>query len=247
MKQGINKTHQSKLVSFFSFCFPKSADYLALGCSITNQHFVRELMILGIVRLKGPHTAEFVLQAIKEIIDPYNFNKAKCTAIVCDEGSNLRRAFRAIVSTIDDDLMYDQQGGKQAVSDQNKYEDDDAASNDSDDSDYEIDELESESESDDSDSDEETTSITRSADQSNSNASNSNSQYDSGLPSLAHADESDCVRMWDEFDPEPLYISPGRPYEQPVFSADATETTDETNMEPILNHFNLEIGKLNRI
>ena len=137
--------------------------------------------------------------------------------------------------------MYDQQGGEQAVSDQNEYEDDDAASNDSDDSDYEIDELE-DSESD-SDSDEETTSITRSTDQSNSNASNSNAgQYDSSLPSLAHADESDCVRMWDEFDPEPLYISPGRPYEQPVFSADATETTDETDMGPILNHFNLEIG-----
>ena len=48
--------------------------------------------------MKGPHTAENVLVAIKEILDKFQFNKSKIAAIVCDEGSNLVRLFGAINS-----------------------------------------------------------------------------------------------------------------------------------------------------
>ena len=48
--------------------------------------------------MKGPHTAENVLVAIKEILAQFQFNKAKIAAIVCDQGSNLVRLFGAINS-----------------------------------------------------------------------------------------------------------------------------------------------------
>ena len=71
---------------------------MALGCSTIDEDCNRELYIIGIVKMKGPHTAENVLIAIQEILAQMQFNKAKITAIVCDEGSNLLRLFKAIDS-----------------------------------------------------------------------------------------------------------------------------------------------------
>ena len=75
-----------------------SVDFLALGCSTIDDNFTRELLIIGIVKMRGPHTAENVLVAIKDILGQFKFNKAKISAIVCDEGSNLLRLFGTLNS-----------------------------------------------------------------------------------------------------------------------------------------------------
>ena len=56
-------------------------------------------MIIGMVKMKDAHTAENVLVAIQEILAVFKFNKAKISAIVCDEGSDLLRLFSPIDSS----------------------------------------------------------------------------------------------------------------------------------------------------
>jgi hypothetical protein len=68
--------------------------YLGLGVATVDENFKRETFILGIQKMQLPQNAENVAVAIKAIIDKYELNKAKNTAVVCDEGKNLMLLFK---------------------------------------------------------------------------------------------------------------------------------------------------------
>jgi len=71
--------------------------YLGLDVATVNENFKSETFILGIQKMQLPQNAENVAVAIKAIIDKYEFNKAKNTAVVCDEGKNLKKLMELII------------------------------------------------------------------------------------------------------------------------------------------------------
>ena len=71
-------------------------DYLALGASIINSAFIKEILIIGMIKMPGVHNAENIKIAIESIINRLDFNKAKISSVVTDEGSNMLRLFKQI-------------------------------------------------------------------------------------------------------------------------------------------------------
>lgn len=57
------------------------ADFIGLCASITTKHFKKKLLVLGLERMPGPHTAENIKIAIEQILKQYTFNKAKIKGI----------------------------------------------------------------------------------------------------------------------------------------------------------------------
>ena len=52
-------------------------DYIALGASIIFDNFQQELLIIGMMRMKQPHTAEYIKICVEEMVNKYKFNKSK--------------------------------------------------------------------------------------------------------------------------------------------------------------------------
>ena len=88
-----NKLVDAKYITLITDIWTNKSviDYLALGASIINTSFLKEILIIGMVKMPGAHNAENVKKAIEMIINKLKFNKAKISAIVTDEGSNLLR------------------------------------------------------------------------------------------------------------------------------------------------------------
>ena len=86
-----NKLVDAKFITLITDIWTNASmiDYLALGASIINTSFIKEILIIGMVKMPGSHNAENIKKAIEIIINKLNFNKAKITAVVTDEGSNL--------------------------------------------------------------------------------------------------------------------------------------------------------------
>ncbi|CAF0840058.1 unnamed protein product [Brachionus calyciflorus] len=66
-------------------------EYVVVGASLIQKDFKRDVFILGLTRLIGRHNAENMKLCIEKVVNTYEFNKNKLSAIVCDEGSNLVR------------------------------------------------------------------------------------------------------------------------------------------------------------
>jgi hypothetical protein len=71
-------------------------DFLAVGAFTVDSSFHKQVYIIGMVPMKGPHNAENIKVGIEAIVNNLDFNKAKITSIVTDEGSNLLRLFKQI-------------------------------------------------------------------------------------------------------------------------------------------------------
>lgn len=52
-------------------------DFIALGASLMYDDFQLEIIIIGMMRMKQKHTAEYIKECIEEMVNIYNFNKAK--------------------------------------------------------------------------------------------------------------------------------------------------------------------------
>ena len=93
-----NKLVDAKFITLITDIWTNASmiDYLALGASIINTSFIKEILIIGMVKMSGSHNAENIKKAIEIIINKLNFNKAKISAVVTDEGSNLLRLFKQI-------------------------------------------------------------------------------------------------------------------------------------------------------
>ena len=74
----------------------KMHDFLGLAGVIINDKGLKESFVIGMTRMQGKHNAENVKFAIESIINPFSFDKAKITAVVTDEGSNLLRLFKSL-------------------------------------------------------------------------------------------------------------------------------------------------------
>lgn len=81
-----------------------NSDFLGLAAITTNAKFEREMIIIGIRRIPGAHTAENVKIAVEEIVNSYtNVNKKNIHSIIVDEGSQMVRCFRQISILNEDD------------------------------------------------------------------------------------------------------------------------------------------------
>ena len=69
--------------------------YLGLEFSLIYENFTRETITVGLEKMLLPQNAENCKLAIETIINSFEFNKAKISAVVCDEGKNLLRLFKA--------------------------------------------------------------------------------------------------------------------------------------------------------
>ena len=93
-----NKLIEAKFITLITDIWTNASvsDYLALGARIINPSFNQETLIIGMIKMPGAHNAENVKIAIESIVNKIKFNKAKISAIVTDEGSNLLRLFKQL-------------------------------------------------------------------------------------------------------------------------------------------------------
>ena len=104
-----NKLINSRFITLITDIWTNKSmvDYLALGASIVNLDFEKELIVIGMIKMPGSHNAENIKSAIETIINEIKFNKAKISAVVTDEGSNLLRLFKQIDASYYIDLPQD--------------------------------------------------------------------------------------------------------------------------------------------
>jgi hypothetical protein len=119
-------------------------DYLALGASIINTSFIKEILMIGMVKMPGSHNAENIKKAIEIIINKLNFNKAKISAVVTDEGSNLLRLFKQI----EDKFFIEASPNEEDDQEEGENNDDKEQENDDDEEDEEVEEDEEDEEED---------------------------------------------------------------------------------------------------
>lgn len=121
-------------------------DFLGLAVVCVFNDMKKEIFTIGLTPMEGSHCAENVKKAIETIINKLEFNKAKIVSVVCDEGSNLLRLFKAN----EDFLFAAKKRGLSTIVDFACADDDD-----DDDEDFEYDGEEEEDETDDDDEDKE--------------------------------------------------------------------------------------------
>ncbi len=71
-------------------------DFLAISVSISNIHFKRETLVMGMIKIPGNHNAEYIKEAIEELVNNFEFDKSKLNATVSDEGSAYVRLFKQL-------------------------------------------------------------------------------------------------------------------------------------------------------
>ena len=50
-------------------------DYLGLGAAIIDTSLKKEILLIGMIRMTGPHSAEYIKIAIESILNELDFNK----------------------------------------------------------------------------------------------------------------------------------------------------------------------------
>ncbi|RMZ94056.1 zinc finger BED domain-containing 1, partial [Brachionus plicatilis] len=73
-------------------------EYLAVAVSTIKKNFEKELFVIGIVRMEGRQRAEEVKSSVELIVNKFEFDKKKISAVVVDEGSNILRLFKPVDS-----------------------------------------------------------------------------------------------------------------------------------------------------
>jgi hypothetical protein len=117
------------------------SDYLALGVKAIDVNFEYQNLIIGIVRMSGPHNAENIKIAIEDIVNKLKINKEKIAGFITDEGSSLLRLAKPIDDRVDGTEIIDQERIIQTITEvENEslreiYEEDDAGDDDDDDED----------------------------------------------------------------------------------------------------------------
>ena len=69
-------------------------DFLALGAVLVYPNSEQDILLLGISKMEGAHTAEIIKTVIQKILNKFKFNKNKLNSVVCDEGKNLLKLFK---------------------------------------------------------------------------------------------------------------------------------------------------------
>jgi hypothetical protein len=100
-----------------------NADFIGLAAVLTDSQLEKEVHIINMMRMPGPHCAENIKIAVEKMVNKFLFDKSKIhcikfklkflfnsfnnssfiislffKAIVCDEGSSLVRIFSQIVN-----------------------------------------------------------------------------------------------------------------------------------------------------
>ena len=57
------------------------ADFIGLAMSLINKFFEREIIVVDLSRMPGPHNAEFIIKAISDMIKKFKFDKNKLTSM----------------------------------------------------------------------------------------------------------------------------------------------------------------------
>ena len=130
-----NKLIDAKFITLITDIWTnvQMTDFLALGAAIVNAFFDKELLIIGMVRMLEAHNAENIKKAIESILNNLDFNKAKISAIVTDEGSSLLRLFKQIEDRFYIDVASFDEPEEQESGEEEKEEKDDDETEDDDD------------------------------------------------------------------------------------------------------------------
>jgi hypothetical protein len=72
-----------------------TVDFLGLAAVCVYNNFKKEIFTIGLTPMIGSHCAENIKKAIEFIVNKHEFHKSKIVSVVCDEGSNLLRLFKA--------------------------------------------------------------------------------------------------------------------------------------------------------
>ncbi len=76
------------------------ADFEAAGAVLTYENLRRELIVIGMERMWGPHTAENIKDALQTLINKYEFDKPKIRSVVSDEGKKIFCAYSRSPQTL---------------------------------------------------------------------------------------------------------------------------------------------------
>ena len=78
-------------------------DFLAIGATITNECFDREILILDIRRLEDRHTHEYIQDCLESIIAEYEIKRSLIHGFVSDQGKNITTVFRYSILNVKGD------------------------------------------------------------------------------------------------------------------------------------------------
>ena len=53
------------------------SDFVGLAANICYDNFKKECLVIGMSKMKGSHNAEYIKDAIKSLINDYDFDKLK--------------------------------------------------------------------------------------------------------------------------------------------------------------------------
>ena len=57
------------------------ANFIGLAMSLINKFFEREIIVVDLSGMPGPHNAEFIKEAILDMISKFKFDKNKLTSM----------------------------------------------------------------------------------------------------------------------------------------------------------------------
>ena len=80
-----------------------SKDFIGLAAAIVDECFDREVFTVDIMRLEQAHTADYIKSCIEKMINRFEFDKALLHGIMCDQGSNMTKAFDQQILTFDNE------------------------------------------------------------------------------------------------------------------------------------------------
>ena len=75
---------ENRLDAAYSICLivdiwtnEPNVDFIALGAFCINSNFERELIIINMMEMPGPHTAEVIKDATEQMVNQFEFDKSK--------------------------------------------------------------------------------------------------------------------------------------------------------------------------
>jgi hypothetical protein len=60
-----------------------NSDFIGLAAVVTDPKLNRELHVINMMRMPGPHSAEVIKTAIEQMVNRYDFDKSKIKCMLC--------------------------------------------------------------------------------------------------------------------------------------------------------------------
>lgn len=65
-------------------------DFMGLAAAITNESQVREMIVIGMMKMPGKHNAENILSTTETLVNRFDFDKSKIIGWFLDFGIEIK-------------------------------------------------------------------------------------------------------------------------------------------------------------